>query len=123
MLSVLVEGALTADPESRTGSRGKPYTIARMRAHGEDGEAVFVSLIAFRPPAAKALAEMANGDAVAIAGHAALNRWEGQGGEQCVGLKVTVSRVMSVFEAGQRRQIATAQHAEPSSTVLSPEEQ
>lgn len=110
MLSVLIEGTLTSPPVSRTSTRGSQFTTAQMRCAGEDGETVWCSVIAFSATAAQALASLASGDAVAIAGRAAISRWE-RDGEHRVGLKVTATRVMSVYEAGQRRKTAVPERA------------
>lgn len=112
MLSVLVEGTLTAAPVQRTSAKGKPYTTAQMRAAGEDGESILCSLIAFDATAAEALARLARGDSIAVAGQAAISQWE-RDGETRVGLKVTVSRVLSVYDAGQRRRQASQPSGEP----------
>jgi single-stranded DNA-binding protein len=105
MLSVLLEGTLTAAPASRTSIKGQPYTTAKVRATAEDGETLWASVIAFGTEPAEALAALASGDAVAIAGHAALNTWE-KDGKHYVGLKVTATRVLSVYAAGKRRSVA-----------------
>lgn len=107
MLSVLLEGTLTAAPVSRTSAKGNPFTTAQLRCAGEDGETVWCSVIAFHATAAEALAALSSGDAVAIAGHAAISRWEREG-EHRAGLKVTATRVLTVYDAGQRRKAATA---------------
>ncbi len=108
MLSVLIEGTLTADPVARTGAKGHAFTTAQMRIAGEDGETVWCSVIAFSASAAESLATLASGDTVAIAGSAALHHWQKQGGEHRVGLRVTAARVMTVYDAGQRRKAARA---------------
>ena len=110
MLSVLIEGTLTAAPVSRTSTKGKAFTTAQMRVAAKDGETVWCSVIAFHATAAEALAGLASGDAVAIAGHAAMSQWE-KNGETRVGLKVTTTRVLTVYEAGQRRKAATRSDA------------
>lgn len=74
-----------------------------MRAAGDDGETVWCSLIAFDAGAVDALGKLAAGDTVAVAGHASLSTWQGKDGEHKAGLKVTVSKAMSVYEAGKRR--------------------
>lgn len=102
MLSVLIEGKLHADLDGRTSAKGAPYVTAQMRAAGDDGETVWCSLIAFDARAVDALGKLAGGDAVAIASHASLSTWTAKDGEHKAGLKVTVSRVMSVYEAGKR---------------------
>ena len=110
MLSVLIEGTLTAAPVSRTSAKGSAFTTAQMRVAGEDGETVWCSVIAFHVAAAEALAGLASGDAVAIAGHAALSQWE-KNGETRVGLKVTATRVLTAYGAGQRRKAAARSDA------------
>jgi single-stranded DNA-binding protein len=102
MLSVLIEGTLTAAPVARTGTKGNAFTTAQLRTAGEDGETVWCSVIAFSATAAETLAALAEGDTVAIAGSAALHHWQKQGGEHRVGLRVTASRVMTAYETGQR---------------------
>jgi len=111
MLSVLIEGTLTTAPVSRTSTKGRPYTTARVRASGEGGETIWCNVIAFNADAAEALADLANGDSVAIAGHATLATWD-KDGEQRVGLRVKASRVLSVYEAGKRRGAASSQPRE-----------
>lgn len=109
MLSVLVEGSLTAAPMPRTSAKGSPYITAQMRAAGEDGEAVWCSVIAFNPEAVEALAALASGDSVAIAGHAALSQWQAKDGTHRAGLKVTATRVLSVYQAGKKRGASTTE--------------
>lgn len=103
MIGILIEGKLHADPVRRTSAKGQPYVTAQMRAAGDDGETVWISLIAFDATAVEALGRLAAGDAVAVAGHASLSAWQAKDGEHKVGLKVTVSKIMSVYEAGKRR--------------------
>ena len=105
MLSVLIEGTLTTAPVQRTSSKGSPFTTAQMRASGDDGETVWCSVIAFSASAAESLAALASGDTVAIAGAASLSQWE-KDGQHRVGLKVTATRVLTVYDAGMRRKAA-----------------
>ena len=111
MLSVLIEGTLIAAPVRRTSQKGSTFVTAQVRCNAEDGESVFVSVIAFSASAADPLAELAAGDTVAIAGPAALSQWE-KNGEHHVGLKVTATRVLTVYEAGMRRKAASAGHGQ-----------
>ena len=106
MLSVLIEGLLTADPVSRIATNGNPYTTAKMRATGADGESILCNLIAFDADAGHTLAELAAGDLVAVVGHAAINQWAGKDGQRHVSLKVRVTRAMSVYAAGRQRKAA-----------------
>lgn len=112
MLSVLIEGTLNAAAVSRVSSKGSTFATAQVRAAGEDGATVWCSCIAFNADAVAALLALHAGDAVAIAGHAALSHWESGSGEHRVGLRVTAQRVLSVYDAGQRRKKATAATAD-----------
>jgi single-stranded DNA-binding protein len=106
MLSVLIEGTLIGAPVRRTSAKGTSFVTAQVRCNADDGESVFCSVIAFQVAVAEALAALGAGDTVAVAGPAALSQWE-KNGEHKVGLKVTASRVMSVYEAGMRRKAAS----------------
>lgn len=55
-VTALITGKLIADPERRTGSSGKPFTLAKIVAHDGDGDAL-VSVMAFGT-AAEQLAAM-----------------------------------------------------------------
>ena len=106
MLSVLVEGTLIAAPVRRTSAKGTTFVTAQLRCTGDDGASILCSVIAFQASAAEALAALAAGDTVAVAGPAALSQWE-KNGEHRAGLKVTATRVLSVYEAGMRRKAAS----------------
>ena len=98
-----IGGVPHADPIRRTSAKGQAYITAQMRAAGDNGGTVWCSLIAFDAGAVDALAKLTAGDTVAIAGHASLSTWTAKDGEHKAGLKVTVNKVMSVYEAGKRR--------------------
>ena len=106
MLSVLIDGTLIAAPVRRTSAKGTTFVTAQLRCTGDDGASILCSVIAFQASAAEALLALAAGDTVAVAGPAALSQWE-KNGEHKVGLKVTASRVMSVYDAGMRRKAAS----------------
>ena len=113
MLSVLIEGTLIAAPVQRTSAKGTPFVTVQLRCSGDDGESLLCSVITFQASAIEALATLAGGDTVAVAGPAALSQWE-KNGEHRVGLKVTATRVLSVYEAGMRRKAASqSQEREP----------
>lgn len=65
-ITALVTGKLIADPDSRTGTNGKRYVLARLAANDGD-QRTSVSVIAFGTVADQ-LAELAKGDTVAVTG-------------------------------------------------------
>jgi len=99
MLSVLFTGMLISEPEEHLDRRNRSIVVARLTAIDAEGAVVLVSVIAFSRSAAAALAGLKQGDEVAIAGHASINRWEKDGGEH-VGLSVKVTRVLTLQDAG-----------------------
>jgi single-stranded DNA-binding protein len=109
MLSILVEGTLIGAPVRRTSAKGTTFVTTQLRCNADDGESVFCSVIAFQAAVAEALVALGAGDTVAVAGPAVLSQWE-KNGEHKVGLKVTASRVMSVYDAGMRRRAASPEH-------------
>ena len=119
MLSVLIEGTLTAAPGAPHQPKGSAFVTASVRCPTDDGESILCSVIAFSASAAEALADLAAGDAVAITGPAALSRWE-KDGEQRVGLKVTATRVLTVYEAGMRRKAASPDRQAPADRQPAP---
>ena len=119
MLSVLIEGTLVSAPVQRTSAKGSAYVTAQMRCNAEDGESLLVSVIAFSASAAETLARLGAGDTVALAGPAAISRWE-KNGEPHVGLKVTATRVMTVYDAGLRRKAASRGQQEREPQASSP---
>ena len=113
MLSVLIEGTLLAAPVQRTSAKGTPLVTVQLRCSSDDGESILCSVIAFQASAIEALAALAAGDTAAVAGPASLSQWE-KNGEYQVGLKVTASRVLTVYDAGMRRKAANqSQEREP----------
>lgn len=106
MLNVLASGALTRDPQERTAANGNPYVTAMLRVPVEDGEALFVSLIAFEAQAVEALLALAKGDSVAVAGRAKLSEWTGKDGAEKRGLSVVADRVLTAYQAGKLRKSA-----------------
>ena len=103
----------------RTSAKGSTFVTAQVRCNAEDGESVLCSVIAFQAATAEALVGLAAGDTVAVAGPAALSQWE-KNGEHKVGLKVTATRVLSVYEAGMRRKAASSEREPPDSRPLTP---
>jgi hypothetical protein len=68
-IDALVSGTLHKPPQERTAANGNRYCLATVKAATRDpAVTVFVSVIAFDPAACTALAALAAGDSVAIAG-------------------------------------------------------
>lgn len=104
MLTALIAGKVVgADPETREGKNGKPYTTCRVAAMQEDGERALCSVIAFGS-AAEALARLRKGDDLTVAGRASVQGWADKtSGEPKAGLRVVAEHVLSAYQLTGRR--------------------
>lgn len=97
MLSVLIRGELTGNPEARTDRHGKEYLIAWLRLHDFEGSRVDVTVAAFRKRVISQLRRLEKNDEVAIVGDAALRRGDEAG--EISGFYVVAASVMTVFDS------------------------
>jgi single-strand DNA-binding protein len=113
VFDVLISGKLIRDPQVRMGQSGKPFTTALVRVPVEGGEeSVMASVIAFGEVGER-LGRLKSSDAVSLTGSAKLSSWE-KDGELKHGLGVTVSGLLTAYEAGKRRGASSsASSAEP----------
>ena len=100
MLTVMLTGVVTRPPEQRLDRRQRPFATAGLQVADAEGAPVLVSLIAFRTLAIAALARLRVGDDVSLVGHASLGRWNDPDGRKRTGLNVTVSRILTLDDAG-----------------------
>ena len=105
-ITALVTGRLIADPERRTGTSGKPFTLAKIAAVGDDGDAL-VSVIAFGS-VAEQLAEFGKGDTLAITGRAKVNTWADREGNAKAGLSVTADALLTAYHLRRKRAAVTS---------------
>jgi single-stranded DNA-binding protein len=92
-LHALASGTLTADPQSRQGTKER-FATATLRVL--DGtEALFVSIIGFGKHAEELL-EYAAGDAVAISGKAKLTAWTARDGTERHGISLTIGQIAAL---------------------------
>lgn len=68
MIDGLIAGRLYGQAAERTDKAGKTFTVARVRATSNDGENLFVNVIAFDAASCAALGALADGDSVSLAG-------------------------------------------------------
>lgn len=106
-LAVLAQGSLVSDPLQRTSAKGAAYVTTQLRVATDDG-AILVSVIAFAADAMAGLMALRKGDAAAVSGKAKQTSWAGRDGETNHGLSVVVEGVLSVYQAGKRREKAKA---------------
>lgn len=100
-ITALIVGKLIADPDTRTGNSGRPFTTARMAA-GTDDESVLCSVIAFGT-AGEQLAALGKGDSLAITGRTKPKAWTGKEGEQRAGLDVVADQILTAYHLRRKR--------------------
>jgi single-stranded DNA-binding protein len=101
-LTVLAQGVLVADPQRRSGKT--EFATCAMRVATDDGP-VLVNMIAFAPEAVAALLALSKGDSLAVTGKAKLTSWT-RDGEEKHGLGVVAEQVLTLYQAGKRRERA-----------------
>jgi len=69
-MDILLQGILTAAPQSRTSSKGNAYATALLRVPLSDSDAEQFSAIAFSSTAVEALLQRSKGDSIALSGSA-----------------------------------------------------
>lgn len=99
-ITSLIVGKLIADPDTRTGNSGRPFTTARMAA-GTDDESVLCSVIAFGS-AGEQLSALAKGDSLAIVGRTKPKAWL-KDGDPRAGLDVVADQILTAYHLRRKR--------------------
>ena len=108
MIDALISGKLQGQAEQRTGSSGKPYTLAKVRAAGSDGESIFVNVIAFSSTAGAALMGLGDGDSLALSGSLKVKVWTDRQGVPKPSLDMIASQVLTAYQASRKRKAVAA---------------
>jgi single-stranded DNA-binding protein len=102
MIEALVSGKLHGQPAQKTSKTGKPFVVAKVRAHAGEAD-VFVNVIAFSPAACEALLALGEGEAVALAGSLIPKAWTDREGIARPALELVASQVLSVYHVTRKR--------------------
>lgn len=100
-VTALITGRLIADPERRTRSRGKVFSLAKVAAATEDGDSI-VSVIAFGS-VAEQLLELGKGDTVALTGRAKVASWSDRDGNPKAGLSLAADALLTAYHLRRKR--------------------
>ena len=103
MIDALISGKLQGQAEQRAGSSGKPYTLAKVRAAGSDGESIFVNVIAFSFTAGAALMALRDGDSLALCGSLKVKVWTDRQGVAKPSLDMVAAQVLTAYHVGRKR--------------------
>jgi single-stranded DNA-binding protein len=102
MIEALVSGKLHGQPAQKISKTGKPFVVAKVRAHAGEAD-VFVNVIAFSPAACEALLALGEGDAVALAGSLTPKAWTDREGIARPALDLVASQVLTAYHVTRRR--------------------
>ncbi|MDQ3059932.1 MAG: single-stranded DNA-binding protein [Pseudomonadota bacterium] len=110
MIEALVSGKLHGQPAQKMSKTGKPFVVARVRAHAGDAD-VFVNVIAFSQGACEALLALGDGDAVALAGSLTPKAWTDREGTARPALDLVASQVLSAYHVARKRKAVEPRQA------------
>ena len=110
MIDALISGKVFGQPTQRSGKNGKLFALAKLRATGSDGQAQFISVIAFDDGPVAALLALKEGDSVAVAGPLKVATWQDKEGNHRPSLDIVAQQVMTVYQVRHKR---SATQAEP----------
>ena len=103
MIDGLIAGRLYGQAAERTGKAGKTFTVARVRSTSNDGENLFVNVIAFDAASCAALGALADGDSVSLAGTLTPRVWTDKQGNTRPSLDMVAHQVMSAYHVNRKR--------------------
>ncbi|AHI65848.1 single-stranded DNA-binding protein [Burkholderia thailandensis] len=103
MIDALIGGKLYGKPQNRTAQSRTVFVVAKVRAVVNDGEALFVSVIAFSDGAKAALLALDDGDSVALAGTLTPKVWTDRNGDAKPALDMVAHAVLSAYHVKRKR--------------------
>ena len=112
MIDALISGRLYSKPAQRTAKNGNPFATATVRAAAGNGDALFVSVIAFSSSVVTALLALSDGESVCLAGELAPKVWTDRNGETRPGLDLVAHAVLSPYHVTRRRTAVTEREHE-----------
>lgn len=113
MIEALVSGKLHGQPAQKVARTGKPFVVAKVRAHAGDAD-VFVNVIAFSQAACEALLALGDGDAVALSGSLTPKAWTDRESIARPALDLVASQVLSAYHVTRKRKALERKPPDPS---------
>lgn len=103
MIDGLVAGNLFGVAQNRMGQSGRQFVAVKVRAARSDGEALFVSVIAFSNDAKAALLALDDGDSVVLAGTLTPKVWTDRSGDAKPALDMVAHAVLTAYHVKRKR--------------------
>ncbi|MGF6738363.1 single-stranded DNA-binding protein [Paraburkholderia atlantica] len=108
MLDALVSGNLTAQAQSRTSGKGRPFVTASLRVPVDGADAVFVRVCCFDPDVGAELLALASGDSVSVTGPLKVGIWQPDNGEPRANIDMIAHAVITPYHVRKRRAAVSA---------------
>ncbi|MBR8256674.1 single-stranded DNA-binding protein [Burkholderia ambifaria] len=103
MIDGLIAGKMFGKATERTGTTGKSFVTAKVRAATGDGETLFVNVIAFDDAVKTALLALDDGDSVSLAGMLTPKVWRDKHGEVRPALDMVAHAVLTAYHVQRKR--------------------
>jgi single-stranded DNA-binding protein len=114
MIDSLIAGRLRGKPMEHTSRAGKPFATAKVRVALSNGEAVFVSVIAFSEAVVTTLLALGDGDSVALSGELTPKVWTDKDGTARPALDLVAHQALTEYHVGRKRKaMQPARREEP----------
>lgn len=98
MIDGLVGGRLYGEAQIRTGQNGKRFVTCKVRASTNDGDTIFVNVIAFDDDLQTALLALGDADSVALSGALTPKVWTDKNGLIKPAMDMVAHRVLTAYE-------------------------
>ncbi|HZZ05466.1 single-stranded DNA-binding protein [Paraburkholderia sp.] len=98
MIDGLVGGRLYGEAQIRTGQNGKRFVTCKVRAATNDGDTIFVNVIAFDDEVQTALLALSDADSVALSGALTPKVWTDKNGLIKPAVDMVAHRVLTAYE-------------------------
>lgn len=112
MIDGLIAGKLSGSAQNRTAHNGKTFVTAKVRAADSDGEAQFISVVAFDDGVKTALLALGDGDSVSASGSLTIDTSEARNGTTRVSIKLVATAVLTPYHVRRKRE-AIAEGSNP----------
>jgi single-stranded DNA-binding protein len=98
MIDGLVGGRLYGEAQIRTGQNGRRFVTCKVRATTNDGDTIFVNVIAFDDEVQTALLALTDADSVALTGTLTPKVWTDKNGLIKPAMDMVAHRVLTAHE-------------------------
>ena len=107
MIDSLIGGKIHGTATQRTGTSGKPFWTCKVRVSTADGEALFVSVIAFSETVGTALLALEDGDSIALSGAMTPKVWTDRDGKAHPALDLVAHAALTAYHVTRKRRAVT----------------